>query len=98
MKMELAVSQALTWARIVERAFHDPGPWTFKTASGVTPAHRVKDPVRSEIVFTGMVSPSPDGFVELCSQNEMVTVAQADLTRGEAITWRLSLREHLRAS
>jgi hypothetical protein len=93
MKLELLATQAVTWARTVERAVHDPGPWTFRTAGGITPAHRLLDPDRAEIIFTGLIRPCQDGDVELWCRDGLVSVTIADLTKGHRLTWKMSLRE-----
>lgn len=98
MKLELAVSRALMWARVIESALHDPGPWTFRTATGTTPAHRLVDREGAEIVFTGIALPSPDGLVELCSGGAMVSLAETDFSKGDRVHWRLSLKEPAPAS
>lgn len=91
MKLELMVGRTVAWARIVERALHDGGPWTFRTSAGTTPAHRVIDRERAEIVFTGIARPSQDGVVELYAHEDFVTMTTADFGKGEKLTWRLSL-------
>lgn len=93
MKLELMVSRTVAWARAVERALHEPGPWTFRTSEGTTPAHRIIDRDRAEIVFTGVARPSQSGIVELCADGEFVSLAMADFSKGDRITWRMSLRE-----
>lgn len=98
MKLELMVGRTVAWARIVERALHDGGPWTFRTSAGTTPAHRVIDRERAEIVFTGVAQPTPDGVVELYAADDFVTMTTADFGKGEKLTWRLSLRSPARAS
>lgn len=96
--LELMVGRAVAWARTIERAVHDPGPWTFRTDAGVTPALRLVDHHQAEIVFTGLVVPAPNGLVELWSGDELVTVAPADFTKGRKLTWRMSLKEPTPAS
>lgn len=98
MDLELLVNQSIAWAHAIEAVLHGSGPWTFRTASGITPAHRVVDSHRGEIVFTGIAQPSQDGMVELWSGVGMVTVSPADFGKGERITWRLSLKIPTRAS
>jgi hypothetical protein len=98
MKLELMVSRTVAWARIVERALHDSGPWTFRTAAGITPADRLIDREKAEIIFTGIARPSADGVVELYSAGDFVTMTTADFTKGDKLTWRLSLKEALPAS
>lgn len=92
MKLDMMVAQAVVWARTVETMLHSSGPWLFRTSAGFTPAHRVLDQERSEIVFIGMAEPSPDGTVELWTGDQMVTVTTVDLTARSRIVWRLSLR------
>lgn len=98
MDLELIVNRSVAWAHAIEMALHDPGPWTFRTASGTTPAHRVIDGHHGEIVFTGVVSPCEDRMVELWSSGRMVTVSPIDFDKGERVRWRLSLKEPSRAS
>jgi hypothetical protein len=98
MKLELMVGRTVAWARVIERALHEDGAWTFRTSEGTTPAHRVIDRERAEIVFTGIVRPSADGVVELHAAGDFVTMATADFSKGERLTWRLSLTEPVRAS
>lgn len=96
MKLELLASQAVAWARTVERAVHDPGPWTFRTCKGTTPAHRLRDAERAEVVFTGLIRSA--GPVELWCRNDLVSVTTVDRTEGDRLTWKLSLKEPSRAS
>lgn len=99
MKLDEKVAQAIVWARTIETMLHSPGPWLFRTPTGFTPAHRVLDQDRSEIVFIGLAQPSPDGVVELWTGDQMVTMAPADCTRGSnKITWRVSLTRPLQVS
>lgn len=93
MKIELMVSRTVAWARAVERALHEPGPWTFRTSGGTTPAHRIIDRDRAEIIFTGVARPSHDGIVELHANGEFVSLATADFSKGDRVTWRMSLKE-----
>ncbi len=92
MTLDVRVAQAIIWARTIETALHSSGPWLFRTSAGFTPAHRVLDQERSEIVFIGMAEPSSDGAVELWTGDQMVTVTTVDLTSRSKIIWRLSLR------
>lgn len=98
MKLELMVSRTVAWARTIERALHHRGPWYFRTTEGITPAHRIIDRERAEIVFTGIARPSADCVVELLAGGDFVTMTTADFSKGEKITWRLSLKEALPAS
>lgn len=99
MTLELMVARTVAWARVIERALHDKSDdWTFRTAGGITPASRLIDRDRAEIIFTGVVRPSPDGLVELCSGDDTVTLTTADLSKGDRISWRLSLKAPAPAS
>lgn len=91
MRLELMVSQAVAWARVIERAVHDPGPWSFRTSSGTTPAHRIIDRERAEIVFTGVALPASDGAVELYAGGDFVTVMPMDFSQGNKVSWRMQL-------
>jgi hypothetical protein len=93
MKLELLVSRMVVWTRMIERVLHDPGPWSFRTAGGSTPAHRILDRDRGEIIFMGIARPSSDGIVELWAGEEFVSMTAVDLTREEELTWKLSLQE-----
>ena len=93
MEMELRAARMATWARVVERALHDRGPWTLRTLSGVTPAHRLIDREAQEIVFVGVTPPCPDGVVELWAGGDAVTLTRTDSGAERKITWRLSLKE-----
>jgi len=93
MALDELVNMSIVWAHTIERALHDPGPWVFRTHEGNTPAHRIFDHNKGEIVFTGVARPSLDGMVELWAGGHMVTMAPVDFNKGERIVWRLSLRE-----
>lgn len=96
MKLDVRVAQAVVWARTIETALHSSGPWLFRTSTGFTPAHRILDQERSEIVFIGLARPSTDGVVELWTGDRMVTMATTDFTQGNnKITWRMSLKRPL---
>ena len=97
MDLEMLVARSVAWAHMIERALHDQGPWTFRTAGGITPAHRIIERHRGEIVFTGITRPAVDGVVELWAGERMVTVTSAE-TEGSRITWKMSLKEPSRAS
>lgn len=99
MSLEMKVARAVAWAHVLERAFHDPGPWRFHTDGGVTPAHRITDGEDSEIIFMGIIPPSRDGLVELWSGDEMITLFSIRPTQEEKrVTWRMSLRDSVPAS
>lgn len=98
MTLDRMVSQTVAWAHTVERALHEPGPFTFRSATGTTLAHRIVDQERAEIVFTGIAAPSPDGMVELLAGHILLAVTMIDFSKGDRITWRLSLRTPTPAS
>lgn len=99
MKLDVMVAQAIVWARTIETMLHSSGPWLFRTSAGFTPALRILDQDRSEIIFMGLAKPSPDGVVELWTGDQMVTMATTDFTQGNnKITWRLSLKRPLQVS
>lgn len=98
MTLEMMVGRTVAWARTIEQALHDSGPWTFRTAAGITPANRIIVPDAMEIIFMGLVRPAPDGIVELWCRDRMVTLTTADFSKGDKITWRLSLKEPSPAS
>lgn len=88
--LELMANQAVTWAHTLERAVHDPGPWQFRTAAGSTPAHRIVDHERGEIVFVGHIRAyHQDSVVELWCGEELVSVMLADFTMGDRVTWKI---------
>lgn len=78
---------------MLEHALYHPGPWTFRTALGVTTAHRIIDGDGRRIIFTGMVEHSADRIIELCAGGRMVSIAPIDDPRGNRITWTISLRD-----
>ena len=98
MKLDTMVAQAVMWARTIETVLHSPGPWLFRTSTGFTPAHRILDQERSEIVFIGLARPSADGVVELWTGDRMVTMATTDFTQESKIVWKLSLKRPLQVS
>lgn len=98
MRMDWLVSQALAWAHVIECALHDSGPWSFRTSAGSTPAHRLFDRERCEIIFSGLVAPSADRVIELWSGERFVTMTMADITQGDQLTWKIALAESARAS
>lgn len=83
---------------IVEYALFDSGPWTFRTAVGATVAHRVIDMERREIIFTGIVIPSPDRIIELCAGDQMVSIAAVDDLEGDRIIWKIAMKGLVPAS
>lgn len=93
MSMDLTVNRLVAWAMILEKTLHGDGPWTFRTSAGTTPAHRLIDREKEEILFIGQVVPAADGMVELWQGEELVTLTRADFELGQSITWRL--RPHL---
>lgn len=98
MGMELTVNRLLAWAKLMEQALHGHGLWTFRTSGGVTPALRLIDRDKDEVVFYGDVIPSSDGMIELWLDDELMTVDQADLINGGThITWRLRPRLNVTA-
>lgn len=40
MALDLAVSRAITMVHILERALHDPGPWSLRINGSLAPAER----------------------------------------------------------
>lgn len=89
MRLDTMVAQAVAWARVIERALHDRGPWTFRTAHGTTVAHRIVNHKDAEVVFRGMALGDGDETIALYCGDELVTVTRADLTEGNEIRWRL---------
>ncbi len=87
MKLDVMVAQAIVWARTIETMLHSSGPWLFRTSAGFTPAHRVLDQERSEIVFIGMAEPSSDGVVELYCHDRMVAITEVSFDDGQRIRW-----------
>lgn len=83
---------------LIEYALFNSGPWTFRTAVGATVAHRVIDTDRREIIFTGIVTPSPDRIIELCAGDQMVSIAAVDDLEGDRITWKIAMRDLVPAS
>lgn len=98
MKLDQMVSSMVAWATTVERALHEPGPFTFRTSAGTTPAHRIIDHDRAEIIFTGVARPSCDGTVELHAGHIFLAVTVVDFSKGDQIRWRLSLRNPSKVS
>ncbi len=76
---------------LVEYVLFHPGPWSFRTASGRSPAHRIIDLDGREAIFSGGVVLSPDRIVELCADDRMVSIAAVDDPSGEQITWKIAL-------
>lgn len=90
MRLELMVAQAVAWARVIERALHDRGPWTFRTEHGISPAHRIINRKAGEIVFHGVALGFGDRQpVALYCGDDLITVTNADLTQGEHLTWKI---------
>lgn len=91
--MDTMVAQMVAWAHLVETALHDDGPWSFQTLGGDTPAHRVIDHSRNEIVFAGITKGTGTGQVELWCRDRFVTSiwTHYPLSPGDSLTWTLSL-------
>jgi hypothetical protein len=50
MALDLAVSRAITMVHILERALHDPGPWSLRINGSFAPAERRVE--RDRVVFS----------------------------------------------
>lgn len=91
MTMDATVNQMIIWWRVVDRALHDKGQWSFVTSGGITHPHRVIDEDEQSITFFGTVEPSPHPVVSLHCDGEFVTMIHADVSNGGLFRWRLDI-------
>lgn len=77
---ELAVNRALLLARALERALHDPGPWTVRIGAQIYPACRVVIPSSRRVIFYAYLhdAPAPGVVADLYCRDAWVSTTVLD--------------------
>lgn len=71
--LDILASRMLMRARQVERALHDPGPWTVRVDETEYPARRVLG--EDHITFYALIPNSRSGIAELTCAGDAVAVS-----------------------
>jgi hypothetical protein len=94
--MDLRVAQAITAARTLETAYHDPGPWTMVYGPVEMPAVRMiaADRIIFRAWFPEVCPITPADKIELRCRDRVLSVQECDEpAAGEFIDWVITASE-----
>lgn len=98
MTLDFVAARAVARARLLERAVHDPGPWTVQIAGVSAPAVKVLTAKRVIFLayFDGLdwVGPAPD-VAWLACEGVTLTSMDIDIALGRAfnVEWEIAVAE-----
>lgn len=87
--LDNAVSRQVMRARQIERAVHDPGPWSVRVGNTSCPARRVKGP--DHVTFFAIVRIDAPVTAELRCGEDIVAVRELDAVGHAEIAWEFSI-------
>lgn len=90
---DIEVARAVARMRALERALHDPGPWTVRVGERVYPACRQVLPESRCVLFYAYLWDGPTGVADLYCRDLLVASQPLEEPTVGRLTWELGLQE-----